>query len=125
MSRRSVKLPAALPADVRNRIHAEIDSATDAVTAAVAEADARAISMTKLAAFASKHGITFDVAAAIANSTLTLAAARAQVMNAAAENSESTLTLCRSTSAGAQSVNHKQGWDSALAAVTTRTGLGG
>uniref|UniRef100_A0A9E7ZVJ2 Uncharacterized protein n=1 Tax=Bosea sp. NBC_00436 TaxID=2969620 RepID=A0A9E7ZVJ2_9HYPH len=106
-----------VPAEIRGQVD-------DAVARAVADANQRSFGLTKLANFAAKQGVTFDLDSAI-NGEISLAAARRQIADAVAEADEATLTLCRSTSASAESVNHKQGWDAALSTVTARLGLGG
>lgn len=115
MTRRLIKLPH-VPAEFCGQ-------AADAIATAVAAASQRAAGMNELASFAAKQGVTFDVEAAI-DGEISLAAARRQIADALADADEATLTLCRSTSANAESMNHKHGWDAALSAVSTRLGLG-
>lgn len=96
--------------------------AAEAIAAGVAAAEARAVALTKLGAFAAKHGVAFDISSAITGS-VSLAALRRQVAEAMADASEAMPTLVRSTSANAQSVNLKDGWNAALSAVSARLGL--
>ena len=110
------RLPAAVTAEVKRL-------AGSAVVAAIADADAdaRAVALTKLHEFAALHGVEFDLSGAI-NGSVSLAAARCQVMDAMADASEAMVTLCRSTSTTTEQANSKSGWDGAVRAVVARIG---
>ncbi len=103
-------------------VTAEVERlAGSAVVAAIADADARAVALTKLHEFAALHGVEFDLSGAI-NGSVSLAAARRQVMDAMADASEAMVTLCRSNSTTTEQANSKSGWDGAMRAVVVRHG---
>ena len=108
---RRAKLRALIPA----RAVSELEKA-------VAAAQARAAELTKLGAFAAKYGAPFVVAAAIA-SPITLDAARNQVMDAMAAESERYSIRPYSSASSAQAENHAAGWDRALSTVAARRGV--
>jgi hypothetical protein len=92
------------------------------VQQALTDARNRVIELRRLGELSEKHGVTFDVEAAIA-SDISLPAARAQIMDAWADASEA-ITLHNRTSAyTAEVVNHAAGWNSALVNVAARQGL--
>lgn len=96
--------------------------AADAVARAVGDSDARALALIKLGDLAAKHGVIFDVAAAIAGN-VSLVRARRQLGDAMADASEALPALNRSTSASTEQANGKAGWNAALANVANRLGI--
>lgn len=115
---RPTKLPR-LPAAVTTEVER---LAADAVARAVGDSDARALALIKLGDLAAKHGVIFDVAAAIAGN-VSLVRARRQLGDAMADASEALPTLCRSTSASTEQANSKAEWDAAAKAVAGRLGI--
>jgi len=88
---------------------------------AYAEAATRALEFTKIAAFAQKHGVNFDMAAAM-GSTMTAQYARNQVINAMAEADEAMPTICTPTHVSAAASSNAENWNAANAKVAKRLG---
>lgn len=88
---------------------------------AYAEANARALEFTKIAAFARKQGLDFDMAAAM-GSGMSADVARTQVINAMAELDEASPTICTPTTVSAAAASNAKNWNAANAKVAKRLG---
>lgn len=89
---------------------------------AVAASRTRSAELHSLGINAAKLGVDFDVAKAIA-SGMSLAAARGQVMDLAADASEAITLQNRPSGHMVEAVDHAAGWNAALEAVAARNGL--
>ena len=94
----------------------------DVVAEAVAAAEARSLGLAQVHSQALKLGVDFDLQAALAG-RITVAAAREQIFEAAAEADEALVIRNRSTSHTIEQANAGEGWDRSLAAVAARRGL--